>query len=240
MTTADNTPVPAVMVYEAAAFAEAVRQARESVALEGGVYRVREPLYGGRGEPRRSLRRIAEGVITDDKIAFVESAGRRRQVRTPVTGDGLSYDQLLAQYPDSEALATRRRALAEQCAALQADAAVLLARGTDRYTAALAVVPPHAPGADAAAGEPGPVPADLALSAGDALYDDFLRARRYLLAGPGSDCIASLPFTADRVALLPATLAGSSVYLLFVAFVARGERVPWRRETLIEQLNLHP
>jgi hypothetical protein len=231
--------VPAVTVYEADAFAKAVQEARESVALEGGVYRVREPLYGSRGQPRRSLRRVAEGVITDDKIAFVASAGRRRQVRTPVTGDGLSYDQLLAQYPDSESLASRRRALAEQCVALQADAAVLLVRGTDHYAAAFAVTPSSASGSEG--GEaPAPVPADLALSAGDALYDDCLRARRYLLAGPGSDGIASLPFTADRVALLPATLAGSRVYLLFVTFAARGGSVPWRRETLIEQLNLHP
>ena len=235
---------PPVAVYEADAFAKAVQQARESVALEGGVYRVREPLYGSRAEPRRSLRRIAEGVITDDKIAFLETAGRRRQVRTPVTGAGLGFDQLLAQYPDSESSATRRRALEDQRMALQADAAVLLERRADGYVATLADVRPPAPGVDAAAGSPVAVRSDLTLAAGDALYDDCLRARRYLVAGPGSDYVAALPFTADRVALLPATLAGGRAYLLFAAVSPRGAAarggMPWSRETLIEQLNLHP
>ena len=220
-----------VTVIEAGAFAKAVQQARESVALEGGVYRVRERLYGSRGEPRRSLRRIAESVITDDKIARLATAGQSRAARTPVTGDGLNYDQLLAQFPDPVAGETRSRVLEAQRIALQADAAVLLARGSAGYSASLATGSPGTPGT-------------LALTAGDLLYDEYLRTRRYLLAGPGSDVCSSLPFAAARVALVPATLDGRRAYLLFAAATPDGGAgepgLPWSPETLIERLNLHP
>ena len=233
-----------VTAYEADAFAKAVQQARASVALEGGVYRVRERLYGGRAAPRRSLRRMAEGVITDDKIARLQTAGRRRKVRTPVTADGLNYDQLVAQFPDPEASETRTRVLEDQRVALEADAALLLVSRTAGYTAKLATGARLACRAKLATGSPASVLSTIALTVGDALYDDYLRARRYLLAGPGSEVCSSLPFAADRVALLPAILDGRRAYLLFAAAAQRdappdrGE--PWSRETLIERLDLHP
>ena len=227
-TGADRAPVT---VIEAAAFVKAVQQARESVALEGGVYRVRERLYGSRGEPRRSLRRIAETVITDDKIARLATAGQSRAARTPVTGDGLNYDQLLAQFVDPAAAETRTRVLEAQRMALQADAAVLLARGSAGYSASLAT------------GSPASTLGTLSLTAGDALYDEYLRTRRYLLAGPGSDVCSSLPFAAARVALVPATLDGRRAYLVFAAATPGGGAgepgLPWSQETLIERLNLH-
>ena len=215
-----------------------MQQARESVALEGGVYRVREPLYGSRAQPRRSLRRMAEGVITDDKIARLETAGRRREVRTPVTADGLNYDQLVAQFPNPGASETRARVLEDQRVAMEADAAFLLVSRTGGYTAKLAC------GAQLASGAPASDLSTIVLTAGDALYDDYLRGRRYLLAGPGSGVSSSLPFAAERVALLPAIVDGGRAYLLFAAAAPRdaapdpGE--PWSRETLIERLNLHP
>ena len=231
----DTEPAPDTgapeTVYEAGAFFEAVQQARESVALEGGVYRVRERLYGNRGEPRRSLRRIAETVITDEKIARLSTAGGSRQARTPVTGDGLNYDRLLAQFPDPPARQTRTRALEEQRVALQADAAVLLASRAAGYSARYVT------------GSPVSILSTMVLAAGDPLYDDYLRMRRYLLAGPGGDVCSSLPFAAARAALLPAMLDGRRAYLLFAA-ATRGdatEPIPrWSRETLIERLNLHP
>ena len=221
-----------VEVFEAGAFAEAVQQVRESVALEGGVYRVREQVYRGRAEPRRSLRRVAESVITDDKIARLASAGQRRQVRTPVTGAGVDLDRLLAQFPDAGASDTRGRVLEEQRAALAAHAAVLLTEQGAGYTARVAAGSPHA------------VLSAMVLSAGDRLYDEHLGARRYLLAGPGSDVCTGLPFAADRAALLPATLDGRPAYLLFAASMrdhATAEAgAPWTRDTLIDRLNLHP
>lgn len=233
-----------VTVYEAGAFAKAVQQARESVALEGGVYRVRERLYGSRAEPRRSLRRMAEGVITDDKIARLETAGRRREVRTPVTADGLNYDQLVAQFPNPGASETRARVLEDQRVAMEADAALLLVSRTGGYTAKLACGAQLASGATLAYGSAASDLSTIVLTAGDALYDDYLRGRRYLLAGPGSGVSSSLPFAAERVALLPAIVDGGRAYLLFAAAAPRdaapdpGE--PWSRETLIERLNLHP
>ena len=134
-----------VEVLEAGAFADAVQQVRESVALEGGVYRVREQVYGAPAEPRRSLRRLAETVITDDKIARLATAGQRRQVRARVTGAGVDYDQLLAQSPDVGgrdvdgrdvgAGDARGRVLEAQRAALAAHAAVLLVERDAGYTA---------------------------------------------------------------------------------------------------------
>ncbi len=222
----------AVEVWETAAFAEAVQRFRDSVALEGGVYRVREQVYGVPAEPRRSLRRVAETVITDDKIARLATAGQRRQVRTRVTGAGVDYDQLLAQFRGTGAGDTRRRVLEEQRAALAAHAAVVLVEQAAGYTASIA------------AGAPRVVLSAMAVSAGDQLYDEHLRARRYVLAGPGSDVCTRLPFAADRVALLPATLDGGHAYLLFAAS-ARGDAAaeasgPWSRESLVDRLNLHP
>ena len=226
-----------VDVLEEGAFAEAVQQVRESVALEGGVYRVREQVYGAPTEPRRSLRRLAESVITDDKIARLATAGQRRQVRTRVTDAGVDYDQLLAQSPDVGARDvgagdTRGRVLEEQRAALAAHAAVLLVERDAGYTAV------------AAAGSPDSVLSAMALGAGDRLYDEHLRARRCVLGGPGSAVCGWLPFAADRMALLPATLDGGRAYLLFAASMRDDATVqasgPWTRETLVERLNLHP
>ena len=226
-----------VEVLEAGTFAEAVQQVRESVALEGGVYRVREQVYGAPVGPRRSLRRIAETVITDDKIARLATAGQRRQVRTRVTGAGVDYDQLLAQLRDAEgrdvdAGDTRGRVLEAQRVALAAHAAVLLVARDAGYTAV------------AAAGSPHSVLSAMALGAGDRLYDEHLRARRCVLAGQGSDVCAWLPFAADRVALVPATLDGRHAYLLFAASMRDHATVqgsgPWTRETLVDRLNLHP
>ena len=221
-----------VEVLEEGAFAEAVQQVRESVALEGGVYRVREQVYGAPTEPRRSLRRLAETVITDDKIARLATAGQRRQVRTRVTDAGVDYDQLLAQSPDVGGRDTRGRVLEEQRAALAAHAAVLLVERDAGYTAV------------AAAGSPDSVLSAMALGAGDLLYDEHLRARRCVLAGPGSDACGWLPFAADRMALVPATLDGRRAYLLFAASMRDDATVqasgPWTRETLVERLNLHP
>ena len=220
-----------VTVYETHEFAKAVQQARASVALEGGVYRVREQLYGSGAAPRRSLRRVAEGVVTDAKIARLEGAGHRRQMRLPVTGDGLHYDQLVAQFPDPGSADTRGRVLEDQRVALAADAAVLLASRAAGYAAALT------------AGSPAAVLRTLVMTAGNALYDDYLRERRYLLAGPGAGVRSSLPFVAERVALLPAVLDGRRAYLLFAA--APGDAgaetgLPWSRETVIERLGLYP
>ena len=233
---ADDRGAP-VTVYEAGKFAQEVQKARESVALEDGVYRIREQVYGTRPETRRSLRRIAEGVITDDKIARLTSAGRRREVRTPVTGDGLSYDRLLAQYPAPEADETRMRILDGQRVALDADAAVLLVSGARGYEATLV-----AAGA-LAGGTPVSTLRTMTLSAGDALHDDYMRDRRYLLAGPENRDSWSLPFAADRVALVPATLDGGRVYVLFTASEEHQPRTseppPWSAAMLIERLNLH-
>ncbi|MDE0023039.1 MAG: hypothetical protein OXP69_01360 [Spirochaetaceae bacterium] len=220
-----------VEVWETAAFAEAVQRFRDSVALEGGVYRVREQVYGAPAEPRRSLRLTAETVITDDKIARLASAGQRRQVRTRVTGAGVDYDQLLAQFRGTGAGDTRRRVLEEQRAALAAHAAVLLVEQAAGYTAGVAAGSPHL------------VLSAMAVSAGDRLYDEHLRARRYVLAGPGSDVCTRLPFAAERMALLPATLDGRHAYLLFAASMPDDATVQasaqWSRETLMDRLNLH-
>ena len=232
---AGNGVVP-VVVFEPGDFAKEVLRARESVALEDGVYRIREHLYGTRSGSRRSLRRIAEGVITEDKIARLQTAGRRRELRTPVTGDGLSYDQLLAQFAKPESGETRRRVLEVQRAALEADAAVLLVSGSHGYTASLVT--------EAGRGSPASVLTAMVLCAGNALHDDYLRGRRFLLAGPGSGVGASLPLAADQVALLPATLDGRRAYLLLTASVRHEshtrECLPWSVELLIERLNLHP
>ena len=240
---ADGVGAP-VTVYEADAFAKAVQQARESVALEGGVYRVRERLYGSAAAPRRSLRRMAEGVITDDKIARLETTGRRREVRIPVTGDGLNYDQVVAQYADPGARETRMRVLEEQRMALRADAALLLVSRTAGYTAKLASGARFDSAEKSASGSPASNPSTITLAIGDALYDDYLRARRYLVAGPGSGVSCALPFAADRVVLLPAILDGRRAYLLFAAAAAGGAAPdagqPWSLEILIERLNLHP
>ena len=221
-----------VEVWETAAFAETVRQFRDSVALEGGVYRVREEVYGAPVQPRRSLRRIAETVITDDKIVRLATAGRRRQVRTRVTAAGVDYDQLLAQFRGMGGGDPRRRVLEEQRAALAAQAAVLLAERAAGYAAGVAAGSPHS------------VLSTMALGAGDRLYDEHLRARRYVLAGPGSDVCARLPFAADRMALLPATLDGRHAYLLFAASMPDAATVeasaPWSRDTLVDRLNLYP
>ena len=230
-----NGGVP-VVVIEPGDFAKEVLRARESVALEDGVYRIREHLYGTRSGTRRSLRRIAEGVITEDKIARLQTAGRRRELRTPVTGDGLSYDQLLAQFAKPESGETRRRVLEVQRVALEADAAVLLMSGSHGYTASLVT--------EAGRGSPASALTAMVLCAGNALHDDYLRGRRYLLAGPGSGVCASLPVAADHVALLPATLGGRRAYLLLIASVRHEsharECLPWSVELLIERLNLHP
>ena len=219
-------------MLEAGAFADAVQQVRESVALEGGVYRVRERMYGGPAEGRRSLRRIAESVITDDKIARIESVGQRRALRTPVSADGVNYDQLVAQFPAPKSVETRVRALEQQRVAMAADAAVLLAHGDAGYTATLAT------------GSPASVLNTLALTAGDPLYDGYLRPRRYLLAAAASGALgSSLPFAAGRVALLPAILDGRRAYLLFSDARRGGAQsdagLPVSGETLIERLNMH-
>ena len=141
-------------------------------------------------------------------------------------------------FPDPESSETRMRVLEEQRAALRADAAVLLVSRAAGYTAELVA------GAAALPRSPLAALSTMTLGTGDALYDDCLAVRCYLLAEPGSGVAPSLPCAADRVALLPATLDGRRAYLLFVALARRDpsadEGVPWTSETLIERLNLHP
>lgn len=141
--------------YEAAAVAEAVAAARRSVALEGGVYRIRQELYGP--PARRSLRRTAEAAITDAKLQRLAAAGRRQEWRIPVTAQGLRYDALLARYPDSGAPAVRARALEDLRRTLGAGGAAQLTWRDDacRMTLAFAALP-LAGAVDGGGDRPGP------------------------------------------------------------------------------------
>ena len=228
-------------MYEAAAFAEAVAAARRSVALEGGVYRIRKELYGSRPAARASLRQMAEGVLTDDKLERLVAAGRRQECRIPVAAQGLRYDQLLAQYADSRAPAIRARALEERRRSLDAAGAAVLVQEEDGYRMTLAV------------GCLAPLAGTFALTAGSALYDDCLEGRRYLvLAAPAAGRawyryavgLAAVEAGASgRLALLPAILDATPAYLLFTGSAPPADGRSggdWDLDTLISCLNLHP
>ena len=232
-------PDAAPAVYEAAAFAEAVADARRSVALEGGVYRIRDELYAPPSRP--SLRQVAEGALTDDKLAQLVAAGSRRQRRIPVTAQGIRYDQLLAQYAGSRAPHVRARVLQERCRCLGAAGAAVLVQEEGGYRMTLAV------GCLAA------LAGTFVVAAGSALYDDYLEARRYLVVGARTagrawsryaENLAAVEAGAGgRLALLPAILDACPAYLLFAgsAPAAAGRTGGgWDLATLITGLNLHP
>ncbi len=232
-------PATEPIVCEAAAFAEAVAAARRSVAFEGGVYRVREDLYGPALRP--SLRQVAEGAITDDKLEQLLAAGRRQEGKIPVTAQGIRCDQLLARYPDSRAPATRTRVLEGLRRSLDAAGAALLLREHGAYRSALAV------------GSLGVLAGSFELAAGSPVYDDHLRSRRCLVVESGSAGGAWERYAAGleavewggggRLAFLPATLDATAAYLL-LADAAPPTAAPgaaaWDLTTLITRLNLHP
>ena len=223
-------------VFATDAFAQAVEQARRSVVLEGGVYRIRQELYGRRPERRASLRRTAERAITDDKISWLEASGRRGARRMPVRPDGLAYDQLLAQHTDADARTARTAVLEEQRTALEAAVALLMVGRSAAYRCLCAAgTTPCAAG-------------DLVLGEGNALYDEYLRPRRYVVAEQGSGLAAALPAAAGqpenaRLALLPTVIDGGAAYLVFAGSAAergRDDACRWSDRTLIDLLNLHP
>ena len=231
-------PATEPIVCEAAAFAEAVATARRSVALEGGVYRVREELYGPALRP--SLRQVAEGAITDEKLEHLVAAGRRQEARIPVTAQGIRCDQLLARYPGSREPAVRRRVLEEVRRSLDAAGAALLLREDAAYRMALAV------------GSLADLAGSFELAAGSPVYDDHLRSRRCLVVESGSAGRIWERYSAaldavewgdgGRLAFLPAVLDTTSAYLLLVdaAPDSAAPRGAWDLTTLITRLNLHP
>ena len=237
-------PATEPIVCEAAALAEAVAAARRSVALEGGVYRIREELYGPALRP--SLRQVAEGAITDDKLEQLVAAGRRQGGKIPVTAQGIRCDRLLARYPDSREPAVRRRVLEEVRRSLDAAGAALLLREDAAYRMVLAV------------GSLAVLAGSFVLAAGSPVYDDHLRSRRCLVVESRSAGRAWERYSAaldavewgdgGRLAFLPAVLDATSAYLLLAdaAPFAAGRRraAPrggaWDLTTLITRLNLHP
>ena len=232
-------PTTVPIVCEAAALAEAVAAARRSVALEGGVYRVREELYGP--PLRRSLRQVAEGVITDEKLERLVAAGRRQEWRIPVTAQGIRYDQLLARYRDSHEPATRTHVLEEVRRSLDAAGAALLLRADATYRMALAV------------GCLAVLARCFELAAGSPVYDDHLRSRHCLVvesrgAGRAWERYAAGLDAVEwgaggRLAFLPAIVDATPAYLL-LADAAPPTAAPgggaWDLTTLITRLNLHP
>ena len=231
-------PATEPIVCEAAALAEAVAFARRSVALEGGVYRVREELYGP--APRPSLRQVAEGAITDDKLEQLVASGRRQEGKMHVTAQGIRCDQLLARYPGSREPAVRLRALEEVRRALDAAGAAMLLREDAAYRMALAV------------GSLAVLEGSFELVAGSPLYDDHLRPRHCLVvesrsAGRAWERYSSALNAVEwggggRLAFLPAILDAASAYLV-LADAAPAPAAPggaWDLTTLITRLNLHP
>lgn len=228
-----------VAAYEAAAVAEAVAAARRSVALEGGVYRIRKELYGP--PARRSLRRTAEAAITDAKLQRLAAAGRRQQWRIPVAAQGLRYDELLARYPDSPATAAGARALDDLRRALGAGGAAQLRWQDAACRMTLAV------------GSLAPLAGGFVVAPGSALYDHCLAPRRYLVVDAeasgrawrqyAAGLEAALAGGGGRLALLPAVIDAAPAYLLFADAAPPGARSPadgWDLTTLITRLNLHP
>ena len=232
-------PATQPIVCEAAALADAVAAARRSVALEGGVYRVREDLYGPALRP--SLRQVAEGAITDEKLEHLVAAGRRQAGKIPVTAQGIRCDQLLARYPDSREPAVRMRVLDEVRGSLDAAGAAMLLREEAAYRMALAV------------GSLAVLADSFELAAGSPVYDDHLRSRRCLVVESRSAGRAWERYSAaldavewsygGRLAFLPAVLDATSAYLLLadsVATPAAPRGGAWDLATLITRLNLHP
>ena len=236
---AQAPPATEPIVCEAAALAEAVATARRSVALEGGVYRVREELYGPALRP--SLRQVAEGAITDEKLEHLVAAGRRQEGKIPVTAQGIRCDQLLARYPDSREPAVRRRVLEEVRRSLDAAGAAMLLREDAAYRMALAV------------GSLAVLAGSFELAAGSPVYDDHLRSRRCLVVESRSAGRAWERYSAaldavewgdgGRLAFLPAVLD------THFGLPAAGRRRAglrcsrggaWDLTTLITRLNLHP
>ena len=232
-------PATEPIVCEAAAFAEAVAATRRSVAYEDGVYRVREELYGPALRP--SLRQMAEGAITDDKLERLVAAGRRHEGKIPVTAQGIRCDRLLARYPDSREPAIRTRVLEGLRQSLDAAGAALLRREDGAYRMALAV------------GSLGVLAESCELAAGNPVYDDHLRSRRCLVVESGSAGRAWERYSTGldavewgdggRLAFLPAILDAAAAYLL-LADAAPLTAAPgggaWDLTTLITRLNLHP
>ena len=232
-------PATEPIVCEAAAFAETVAAARRSVALEGGVYRVREELYGPALRP--SLRQVAEGAITDDKLEQLVAAGRRQEGKIPVTAQGIRCDQLLARYRDSREPAVRRRVLDEVRRSLDAAGAAMLLREDAAYRMTLAV------------GSLAALAGSFELAAGSPVYDDHLRSRHCLVVESRNAGRAWKRYSAaldavewgdgGRLAFLPAVLDATSAYLLLAdaapAPAAAGGGA-WDLTTLITRLNLHP
>ena len=232
-------PATEPIVCEAAALAEAVAAARRSVALEGGVYRIREELYGA--APRRSLRQVAEGAITDEKLEQLVVAGRRREGKIPVTAQGIRCDQVLARYPHSREPALRRRVLEELRRSLDAAGAALLLREEAAYRMALAL------------GSLAVLEGVFELAAGTPVYDDHLRSRHCLVVESRSAGRAWERYSAaldavewgdgGRLAFLPAVLDAAPAYLL-LADGAPSPAAPrggaWDLPALITRLNLHP
>lgn len=232
-------PATEPIVCEAADLAEAVAAARRSVALESGVYRVREELYGPALRP--SLRQVAEGAITDDKLEQLVAAGRRQEGKIPVTAQGIRCDQLLARYPHSREPATRKRVLDEVRRSLDAAGAAVLLHEDAAYRVALAV------------GSLAVLAGSFRLAAGSPVYDDHLQSRRCLVVESRSAGRAWERYSAaldavewgdgGRLAFLPAVLDANSAYLL-LAGSAPSPAAPrggaWDLTTLITRLNLHP
>ena len=232
-------PATEPIVCEAAAFAEAVAAVRRSVALEGGVYRIRKELYGPALRP--SLRQVAEGVITDDKLEQLVAAGRRQEDKVPVSAQGIRWDRLLARYPDSLEPSVRVGVLEEVRRSLGVAGAAMLLREDAAYRMALAV------------GSLSVLDGSFELAAGSPVYDDHLWRRRCLVVSSRSADGAWERYAAaldigqsrngGRLAFLPAVLDATPAYLLLADAMpprAAPHGLSWDLTTLITRLNLRP
>ncbi len=222
-------PGEAAPVFDLQEFVAAVVEARRSVILEDGVYRIKQELYGddqpGRlaAARRRSLRRLAQSAMTEERLDELAAGGRLAAARgLPVTARGTEPDRLAAGAPDTPAPAARLRVLEELRAALDAAGAALLVEDAGGYA------PEVGCGMLAAA------VGELRAGPGEPLYDDYLKPRRYLITP-----LPEPPAVARQFAFLPALLDERAAYLVF-ASGATAAAEPWTWEHLIARLDLQP
>ena len=223
-----------VLSLEPAAFLAAVAAARRSVVLEGGVYRVRQELYGAdRPAPRdpterRGLRRVTEeSAVTDQRLQELMAAGRSAAARQlPVTPLGADLDQLLAGESEAHTTAVRARVLERLRASMEAAGAALLIEHESGYRSAVTC------------GNLGHASGELQFGRGNPLYDTCLVDRRYLIAAAGAGR-GLAGASGQRYAFVPAILDESRAYLVFLSRSAPTP-VQWHWEFLITRLALHP
>ena len=219
-------PPPPVLSLEPAAFLAAVTAARKSVVLEGGVYRVRQELYGkDPPAPRdptepRSLRRVAaESAPTDERLGELVAAGRRAAARQlPVTPLGVDLDHLLAGDAHAQNTAARAQVLDLLRASMDAAGAALLVDRAGGYRSAVTC------------GNLAYASGELQFGRGNPLYDTWLADRRCLIVAAAAG---------QRYAFVPAILDESRAYLVFLSHSVPAP-VQWNLEFLIARLDLYP